>query len=295
MKTIGIIGTGVMGRTVASKVMAGGYRVVGFDNNSTSSAKALSDGVQMVQNPAEVARRVNMVLLFLPGPDQVTDCVAAEGGLLSALEPGSVIADMSTVDPKTTARMAGMASDKRIGYLDAPILGRPATVGKWAIAVGGREEDLESCRPVFELVAARIFYIGPAGSGHKVKLLNQMMFGAINAMTAEMMAVASTIGIPPRMLYETITGSQAGTISNLFVELGGRIAKEDYEDATFTVDLLVKDLKLAVKMAEENHSPPILGKAIELINEIAQTQGFGAYDTSIMWKSYSKIWNIKPE
>ena len=291
MKTIGIIGTGVMGLTVASKVIAEGYKVVAFDNNQKASDNARSCGLEMVQNPEEVAREVNVVLLFLPGPDQVIDCVASEHGLLASLQFGSVVVDMSTIDPGTTTRMAAMALTKNVGYLDAPILGRPSTVGKWAIPVGGREEDLEICRPLFELIAAKIFHVGPSGTGHKVKLLNQLMFGAINAMTAEMMAVASTLGISPRMLYETITSSQAGTISNLFVEIGGRIAKESYEDATFTIDLLVKDLKLAVRMAEEQHSPPILGKSIELINEIAQSQGFGSYDTSIMWKSYLKMWN----
>ena len=291
MKTIGIIGTGVMGLTVASKVIAEGYKVVAFDNNQKASDNARSCGLEMVQNPEEVAREVNVVLLFLPGPDQVIDCVASEHGLLASLQFGSVVVDMSTIDPGTTTRMAAMALTKNVGYLDAPILGRPSTVGKWAIPVGGREEDLEICRPLFELIAAKIFHVGPSGTGHKVKLLNQLMFGAINAMTAEMMAVASTLGISPRMLYETITSSQAGTISNLFVELGGRIAKESYEDATFTIDLLVKDLKLAVRMAEEQHSPPILGKSVELINEIAQSQGFGSYDTSIMWKSYLKMWN----
>jgi len=295
MKKIGIIGTGVMGLTVAKKLMAKDYSVVAFDNDLKSIAKAREAGVEMVQKLIDVAGRVNIVLLFLPGPTQVTDCVASEGGLLAALQPGAVIADMSTVDPETTLRMAGLALDNEVGYLDAPVLGRPATVGKWAIPVGGREEDLAVCRPVFELIAARIFHVGSSGNGHKVKLLNQMMFGAINAMTAEMMAVAIRLGIPPRLLYETISASQAGTISNLFLELGGRIAKEEYGDATFTVDLLVKDLKLAVKMAEENHSPPILGKTIELINEIAQTQGLGPFDTSIMWKTYSKIWNLYPE
>lgn len=291
MKTVGIIGTGVMGLTVASKFIANGYKVFGYDNYQAASDKGRSSGLEMVRNPKDVANNVNIVMLFLPGPDQVADCVSSEGGLLASLHSGTVIVDMSTIDPGTTVRMAAKALEKKVGYLDAPILGRPATVGKWAIPVGGREEDLEICRPLFELIAAKIFHVGPSGTGHKVKLLNQLMFGAINAMTAEMMAVASTIGISPRMLYETITSSQAGTISNLFVEIGGRIAKESYEDATFTVDLLVKDLKLAVRMAEEQHSPPILGKSVELINEIAQSQGFGSYDTSIMWKSYLKMWN----
>jgi 3-hydroxyisobutyrate dehydrogenase len=290
MKPIGIIGTGVMGLTVASKVITYGYKVCGYDNNQATSDKCRSCGLDMVRNSKEVAQNVNIVMLFLPGPDQVVECVASKNGLLSSLRPGAIIVDMSTIDPGTTTQMAIMASENKIGYLDAPILGRPATVGKWAIPVGGREEDLEICRPLFEIIAAKIFHVGPSGTGHKVKLLNQLMFGAINAMTAEMMAIASTLGIPPRILYETIASSQAGTISNLFLELGSRISKESYENATFTVDLLVKDLKLAVKMAEENHSPPILGKSVELINEIAQSQGFGSYDTSIMWKSYLKMW-----
>ena len=109
-------------------------------------------------------------------------------------------------------------------------------------------------------------------------------------MTAEMMAIAEKIGIKPRRLYEIITASQAGTISNLFKELGERVSKENYEDPTFTVDLLVKDIKLAVQMAKNNNAPPILARSVELINEISQAQGLGKKDTAIMWKSYRDIW-----
>ena len=117
------------------------------------------------------------------------------------------------------------------------------------------------------------------------------MFGAINAMTAEMMAVSSEVGIPPKVLYETIMASQAATVSNLFKELGGRISVENYEEPTFTVDLLVKDIKLGIAMAKENRTPPVLGRTVELINEISQSQGLGNKDTSIMWKVYQSIWS----
>ena len=141
--------------------------------------------------------------------------------------------------------------------------------------------------------AWKIFHIGPSGSGHKIKLLNQLMFGAINAMTAEMMAIAEKIGISPCQLFEIITASQAGTVSNLFKELGSRIAMGDYSDPTFTVDLLVKDIKLAVSMAKEKNAPPILARTVELINEISRVQGLGAKDTAIMWTSYKGIWDGK--
>lgn len=261
-----------------------------YDVSAGAQEKARSMGAGIAATPAEVSRRTERVILFLPGPKEVEECVAGQEGLLQGSRPGLVIVDMSTVDPGVTRRMADMALKKEVGYLDAPVLGRPAAVGNWALPVGGRKEDLEQCRPVLELLAAKIFHIGESGSGNKVKLLNQLMFGAINAMTAEMMAVAEKIGISPKILFETISSSQAATVSNLFKELGGRIAAENYENPTFTVNLLVKDVRLAVEMAKAGDAPPLLGRTVELINEIARAQGFGDSDTSIMWKSVHKIW-----
>lgn len=122
-----------------------------------------------------------------------------------------------------------------------------------------------------------------------------MMFGAINAMTAEMMAIAEKMGIPPKLLYETIVASQAGTVSNLFKELGNRIASDDYSNPTFTVDLLVKDVHLAVEMAQKSGAPPLLGQTIETINEMAQAQGQGSADTAAMWKIFQTVWENRRE
>lgn len=290
MEHIGLIGTGVMGLTVAGKIIDAGNTLTVYDVSSQAAERAGGIGAQVGRSPAEVAKKSDIILLFLPGPKEIRECVASRDGLLSASKAGSVIADMSTSDPRTSLLMAEHAEKKNVGYLDAPVLGRPITVGNWALPVGGKKEDLERCQSVFQLLAANIFHAGPSGSGHKIKLLNQLMFGAINAMTAEMMAIAEKIGIRPRQLFEIITASQAGTVSNLFKELGGRVSEENYADPTFTVDLLVKDIKLAVQMAEENNAPPILARSIELINEISQAQGLGQRDTAIMWKSYRSIW-----
>jgi 3-hydroxyisobutyrate dehydrogenase len=290
MKTVGLIGAGTMGLAAGGKILESGRALVVFDvlPGAKEKARALNAGV--AATPVEVARQADMVILFLPGPKEVEVCVAGQDGLLQGSHSGLVIVDMSTVDPGVTRRMAELALNKGVGYLDAPVLGRPASIGNWALPVGGRKQDLEECRPVLELLAAKIFHIGESGSGNKIKLLNQLMFGAINAMTAEMMAVAEKIGIPPKVLFETISSSQAATVSNLFKELGGRIAAENYENPTFTVNLLIKDVRLAVEMAKAGDAPPLLGRTVELINEIARAQGFGDSDTSIMWKSVRKIW-----
>ena len=293
MENIGIIGTGVMGLTVAEKIIAAGYNLTIYDVFADAAKRAGNLGAQIDQTPKDVAKKSDIILLFLPGPGEVIDCITSDDGLLSAIKPGSLIVDMSTSDPDVSVKMANLAEKKGVVFLDAPVLGRPITVGQWALPAGGKEEAIERCKPLFKIFAANIFHAGPVGAGHKIKLLNQMMFGAINAMTAEMMAIAEKIGIEPRRLFEIITASQAGTISNLFKELGSRVAEGNYEDPTFTVDLLVKDMKLAVQMAKQNNAPPLLGRAIEFINEVSQAQGLGNKDTSIMWTSYQGIWTGK--
>ena len=133
-------------------------------------------------------------------------------------------------------------------------------------------------------------HVGEVGSGHTIKLLNQMMFGAINAMTAEMMAVAHKMGVSPKLVYETITASQAGTVSNLFKELGARVVEDDYADATFSVDLLIKDVQLGLDMAAEFGAPPLLGRMVSFLNETARSQGYGNQDTAVMWKAVEACW-----
>jgi 3-hydroxyisobutyrate dehydrogenase len=290
MSTVGLMGFGTMGSVAAERILQAGHTLLVYEPNPAALKRAESLGAVPVSNPSEAAKRADIALMFLPGPKEVETCVAGPGGLLEKALPDFTIVDMSTIDPATTARMAGAARAKQVGYLDAPVLGRPASVGSWALPVGGEAETLEKCRPVLNLLAGKIFHVGPSGYGNRVKLLNQLMFGAINAMTAEMMAVAAKMGISPALLYETISASQAATVSGLFKELGRRVAAEDYSNPTFTVDLLVKDVRLAVQMAKEGGAPPILGRNVELINEMAQVQGFGHQDTSIMWKSFLQLW-----
>lgn len=290
MSSVGLIGFGTMGSKAAEKILEAGHSLMVYDARSAASEKALALGATVSASPGEAAERADLVLMFLPGPGEVEACVTGAGGLLGGARSGTALVDLSTVDPGTTLRMAEAAIAKKVGYLDAPVLGRPASVGNWALPVGGEPEVLERCRPILGLLAAKIFHIGPSGSGNRVKLLNQLMFGAINAMTAEIMAIADKMGISPSVLYETISASQAATVSNLFKELGRRISAGDYANPTFTVELLVKDVKLAVQMAKETNAPPILGRTVELINELAHAQGLADADTAIMWKSFQKLW-----
>ena len=295
MEPVGLIGFGVMGSEAGSKILEAGYPLYVYDVMESTIDKAITMGASPASSPTDLAKMCSIILMFLPGPMQVIDCVRGEEGLLQSASPGAVIVDHSTIDPGTTEAMAALAAKKKIGYLDAPVLGRPSAVGHWALPVGGGQETLERCRPVLETFSGSIIPVGQSGMGNKIKLLNQLMFSAINAMTAEMMAIASHIGISPKLLYETIIDSRAGTVSNLFTELGRNIVDENYHRPTFSIDLLCKDVGLAVRMATENGAPPILGQLIQTINEMARVQGFGSQDTSAMWQTYKPFWGKNPK
>ncbi|RMF76504.1 MAG: NAD(P)-dependent oxidoreductase, partial [Chloroflexi bacterium] len=245
-------------------------------------------GATAVESAADVAAQADIILLLLPGPLQVEAVVTGERGLLSAGRAGQTIIDMSTVDPATTRRMGAQAAAVGVAYLDAPILGRPAAVGRWVLPVGGNAAVLERARPVLNILAREIIHVGELGAGHTLKLLNALMFSAINAMTAEMMTIAVKAGLNPQVLYDTIADSDAATVSGLFKESGRKIVERDFDPA-FTIDLLCKDNGLAIQMARDAGAPPLLATAIQTINELGRATGHGHEDTSALIKVYEHL------
>ena len=137
-----------------------------------------------------------------------------------------------------------------MGYLDCPVLGRPQGCGKWTLPTGGDERHLEVARPILQHLAARILPVGPSGHGNVVKLLNNLMFGAINAITAEVFALSRKLGMEPKVLFGTIAESGAATVSNLFRELGPKILADDFSPL-FSIDNLHKDMRLGIEMARK--------------------------------------------
>lgn len=277
-----------MGKAAAGKLLEAGSTLNVYDTVPESAEALVALGATPLQSPSEAAADSNIILMFLPGPAEVRQCVAGPQGVLAETNNDLIVVDHSTVDPGTSEQMSLSAAESGVDYLDAPVLGRPATIGNWTFAVGGVKDVLDKCRPVLEIMGKHVIHVGPAGAGNRIKLLNQMMFGAINAMTAEMMAVSDAMGIAPKKLYDTIIASQAGTVSNLFIELGARIAVDDDQNPTFSVNLLQKDVRLAVEMARAAGASPILGHTVEFINNLAKADGMGNLDTSAMWKCLRK-------
>jgi len=281
-----------MGILVASTLVKASHRVVACDVDPRALQRARELGAVPVDYPQNVAEQTEIILLLLPGPPQIEAVVTGDHGLLAGTQSGQVIVDMSTVDPATTRRMGARAEEVGVDYLDAPILGRPSALGRWVLPVGGDSAVVTRCRPVLEVLARKVIHVGPLGAGNTLKLLNALMFSAINAMTAEMMAISVKAGLSPKVLFETIAESQAATVSGLFKEVGSKIVARDFTPI-FPIDLLCKDNGLAIAMAKACDAPPLLASTVQVLNELARARGLGSEDTSALVKVYETLLNVE--
>ena len=291
-KNVGIVGLGMMGSRMLDRLIEAGYTVFCRDIDKAAEDRANKSGAKVVGSAKEMTQYTQIILLSLPMPSDVKEVVLGENGILTDSGEGLVIVDLSTVDPFSTQQNAKEARTAGCGYIDAPVLGRPQRCGNWTLPAGGDKQDLEKAKRVLEVLAANIIHVGPSGWGNIVKLLNNMMFGAINSIAAEILAICAKLGMNPRVFYETIANSGAASVSGLFKEVGPKILDRDFEPL-FAIDLLHKDVELGIQMAKETGVPLIISPAVQMLNEMARLKGFGKEDTASVIKVYEDLLNIQ--
>lgn len=285
---VGLVGCGRMGRCMLESMLNGGFSVIVYDSFPGAAEAAAALGAERAETPAALAAKASVILLSLPGPAQLESVIFGADGLSDGLREGHIVIDTSTVDPQTTRGIAARLAEKGASYLDSPILGRPSATGKWMLPTGGEPAALERARPILLTFAANAVSVGDSGAGNALKLLNQIMFTCINAVSSEVMAICEHVGIDKKVFFDTVGGSSAATVSGLFREVARNIVEENFNTPAFTVDLLIKDTKLALQMAKDADAPSVIAGTVQMYNEIAHAQGLGAQDTSALYKVFSQ-------
>jgi 3-hydroxyisobutyrate dehydrogenase-like beta-hydroxyacid dehydrogenase len=285
---VGMIGLGAMGGPMTRALLGAGHAVSVFDVSAAALERATDGGATAADSAAGVASVSEVVLLSLPTPALVERVMTGSDGVLAGANPHLVVADTSTVDPDSTRRMAELARPEGVAYLDAPVLGRPDACGRWTMPVGGDPDALERAHPALAALASTVTHVGGPGTGNAIKLLNNLMFGAINAISVEVMAACERVGVDPRTFYETVATSGAATVSPLFQHVGRTIIEGDYTPV-FTVDLLHKDVSLALEMiANAGGSSPVGEATLDQI-ERARAAGLGPEDTAAVAKLFANL------
>ncbi len=222
----------------------------------------------------------------MPKPEHVR-ALAAE--VLVKAPAGAIVVDLSTIDPDTSRATARELAEHGVTYIDAPVLGRPATCGSWTLVCGGSEQAVDAVRPdLMATIAATVARVGETGAGSVVKIANNLMFGAINAITAEALTLCERNGVDGQVFVDAVADSGAATVSNLFKENAPKMVRGD-DDPAFALELLAKDNRLALQLAVASGSPAPLAEAIVDINETGLSQGLGERDSGALIRAYAAL------
>jgi 3-hydroxyisobutyrate dehydrogenase-like beta-hydroxyacid dehydrogenase len=281
VRTVGMVGVGIMGSRMCANLVRAGFEVTAFDPGEAARAAAAAAGAEVATDLGALARGVEAVVSSLPDAPQLGQ--VAEG-LLPALRKGALWCDTSTVDPATAQRIGEAGRSKGIGFLDCPVSGGPAgaEAGTLTIMVGGEDATLARARPVLEAIGKKIVHCGAAGSGQGAKLVNQALVAAHTVAALEALLVGRKCGLDLDTLVSILKAS-SGRSWILENHLDRTVLAGQFEPG-FALELMFKDLRLFVETAVQARAPaPVAATVLQLYNA-ARAAGHGARDQTVVAK-----------
>lgn len=291
---IGFIGLGIMGRPMAKNLLKAGHELVVFDFNKEAVADLVSNGAGSAETGKELASQCGVVITMVPNSPHVRAAVLGENGVAEGAKPGTVIIDMSSIDP-TESRAIGAELEKLgIDMLDAPVSGgEPKAIdGTLSVMVGGKKELFDKYYDMLMVMAGSVVYVGELGAGNVAKLANQIVVAVNIAAVSEALTFAKKAGTDPELVYQAIRGGLAG--STVMDAKAPMMLNRNFKPG-FRIELHIKDLNNALNAAHNVSSPvPLTGQLMEIMQGL-KADGFDKEDHSSIVKYYEKIANTTVE
>jgi 3-hydroxyisobutyrate dehydrogenase len=284
MTRIGFIGVGTMGLPMAANLVKKGFTVTAFDMNPAAVKAATAVGAAAAASAAEAVAGADLVITMLPSSPHVESAFTGDGGVLMAARKGTLLVDMSTIDPAVTRRLAAAAAERGLRFVDAPVSGGVprATDGTLAIMVGGAPADFEAARPALAAMGANVIHVGEVGSGEVAKLCNNLIAGVAAVAVSEAFRIAEGFGVDPKVITEVISKSSGNTwVMEHMHPVPGLVARSastnEYRPG-FMTDLMCKDVGLAVDAARGLRIPLFVAPAAQQVYRLASSHGLGRKD-----------------
>jgi 3-hydroxyisobutyrate dehydrogenase-like beta-hydroxyacid dehydrogenase len=294
MRRIGIIGVGLLGSAVASRLLEHGFEVIGYDVRPEQVEALRREGLRAAASIAEAAAGTDAVFTILPSLESVDQVVRGSGGLLETAPREATLIQMSTISPELTRRLGEAAAAKRLGFLDAPMSGTSAMVarGDCIILVGGDPARIEAYRPVFDAIARRTVYVGAVGMASLAKLATNLLVGLNTAALAEALVLGAKGGLSPALLLEILKESAA---SSKMVEIRGPLMVAHRFEPQMKVELFLKDFKLMLEEGQRLGAPlPLTSLAHQLATATAAA-GHGGEDLAAIITTLERLAGLESQ
>ena len=276
---VGFIGLGAMGLPMAKNVLAAGYELMTtFHRRRDPAEKLVGLGALLASDYVEIARWADVVITVLPADAQLREVVMGKQGLVQGFTPGKVLIDMTTATPTAMLEVEAAVSLQGAEVLDAPVSGgtTAAADGTLTIMVGGDKDLLGQYRSLLETMGKTIVHVGSVGQGKVVKMVNQAMAGIHLLAMAEAFSLGVRCGADPKVLYDVIKAS-SGYSRQMDLRLPGFLLEGKFEPG-FKLDLMKKDINLAIDSAQALDMPLFLTSMAAQVFAAASTAGLGELD-----------------
>ena len=283
--TVGFIGLGVMGHSMAGHVLRGGFDVLVYNRSKQKTLDLLTQGAVWKDDIFSLAEKSDVVVTMVGYPKDVEEVYLGERGIVAAARPGTVLIDMTTSSPKLAERIASAAAEKGLFSLDAPVSGgdKGAREATLSIMVGGEETGFEDMLPLFQLMGKNIVLQGGPGSGQHTKMANQIAIASNMMGVCEALAYAKKSGLDTGRVLSSISGGAAGSWS--LSNLAPRILAGNFAPGFF-VKHFIKDMRIALEEADRmGMDAPGLKQAFALYEELA-AKGCENDGTQALFKLY---------
>jgi 2-hydroxy-3-oxopropionate reductase len=253
-EVIGFIGLGIMGRPMAANLLRAGFELTVHSRSPGPVDELVASGAERASSPREVAGASTVTITMLPDTPDVEEVLAGSDGVIDGVTSGSLVIDMSSIDPGATRNLAGAFADRGVAMLDAPVSGgeRGAIDGSLSVMVGGDGPAFERALPILEVLGANIVHVGPSGAGQVAKACNQLVVASTIEAVAEALLLAERSGVDAAKVREALLGGFAGS---KILEVHGQRMLDRTFDPGFRIRLHRKDARIVEDAAAATRSP----------------------------------------
>jgi len=285
---LGFVGLGVMGGGIARRLLDAGHAVSGYNRTREKARWLIDAGMRWADSPREVAEASDVVFTMVTDTRAVKAVTEGPDGLLAGLGPGKVYVDMSTASPANSRVLAERVGELGARMLDAPVSGSVITLeqGKLAVMVGGDEDVCEQVRPVLEAIGPRVIYVGPNGAAVTMKIAVNLSLAVQMLAFSEGVLLAEKSGIPRETAVDVLLAS---VVASPMVAYRGPFVLDQPEEAWFDVNMMQKDMNLALELGRELDVPlPTTAITNELLTA-ARGMGLEQRDFAILFDVLARM------
>ncbi|MEV0427297.1 NAD(P)-dependent oxidoreductase [Micromonospora sp. NPDC050495] len=286
MTRVAVLGLGGMGEPMAANIIRAGLPTVVWNRHPEPADRLRDQGAEVAATPADAARGADIAVTMVTDAAAVRS-LAVDQGMLAALPEGAVWAQMSTIGVTETEALAALVEAERpdVTLVDAPVAGSrgPAREGRLVVLAAGPDAVRERVAPVFEAVGQRTVWVGPAGAGSRLKLVNNLLLAFLAEGLATAVALGDTLGLDRATVRDALHGSPL--LSAWAAEKLDRIGRDDYTPQ-YTLDLALKDVDLALREAPAGRFPAATALAEEWRRAV--DAGLGRDDLTVVTRALTE-------